>query len=181
MSERRADPRRTTEPRGDDPLGAAVWVRPFRDDDGPALRTLVGDVLAEFGLSSDPSGTDGDIEDVERHYRGAGGELWVVEDGHGRLVGSCGVWIDPADARVCELRKMYLQDDQRGRGLGRRLLDGALAHARAAGCGRMELETASAMDAAIGLYRSAGFVELTDAPRASRCDRRFALDLTGPA
>lgn len=179
MSIRRPDPRHAPadEPRAADPLGDAVWIRPFRSGDEGGVRALVRDVLAEFGLATDPSGTDSDLDDVEGDYRGRGGEFWVVEDGHGRVVGACGVWITPSDPAVCELRKMYLHPDRRGRGVGGALLRTALDHARRAGCRRMELETASSMTAAIALYQSIGFEEQPDAPRASRCDRRFGLDL----
>lgn len=176
MSIRRPDPRHVPadEPRADDPLGDAVWIRPFRSGDEAEVRALVRDVLGEFVPAT---GADAGLDDVERDYQGNGGEFWVVEDGHGRLVGACGVWITPSDPRVCELRKMVLHPDQRGRGLGSTLLQTALDHARRAGCTRMELETASSMTAAIGLYVAAGFVEQPDPPRAGRCDRRFGCDL----
>lgn len=177
MSIRRPDPRGQTHDRpGDaDPLASAVWIRPFRDDDAGAVRDLVLAVLAEFGLAADHAGTDADLADVPAHYQARGGEFWVVEDGHGRIAGTCGVWIDPRDPARAELRKMYLLPERRGRGLGRRLLDTALDHARRAGVARMELETASAMTAAIGLYQQAGFTAMEAVPDAPRCDRRFGI------
>ena len=47
--------------------------------------------------------------------------------------------------------------DARGHGLGRVLRDALLAHARAGGYARLELETFSALRAAAHLYRSVGF------------------------
>jgi hypothetical protein len=42
---------------------------------------------------------------------------------------------------------------------------------------RVELETASVLVEAIGLYTKAGFTQLPRSPDAQRCDKVFALDL----
>ena len=130
----------------------------------------------EFGLAPDHAGTDVDLSDVELHYLAPGGGFWVVEDGRGRIVGTCGLWLDPDAPARCELRKMYLLPDWRGRGLGGQLLETALGHARKVGRTRVELETNRAMTAAIGLYESRGFREI-EGETCARCDRRFALEI----
>lgn len=176
MTIRRRDPRGDIDPTKD-PLASAVWIRPSRDEDAPAIRALVADVLGEFDLELDPSGVDADLADLEAAYRTRGGEFWVVEDGRGRVVGTCGLWIDPDDAGRCELRKMYLDHSLRGMGMGRRLLAAALDHARRAGCRVVELETNGAMTAAIGLYESHGFRRVEGASCVERCDLKLALEL----
>ena len=57
----------------------------------------------------------------------------------------------------CNIHDLYLREEARGRGLGRRLMDSCEEHARALGCGRLTLEVAVENDAARGLYRSLGF------------------------
>lgn len=177
MTIRRPDPRVVAEAPAGDELADAVLIRPHRDEDTALIREIVVESLAEFGFEPDDSGMDVDLSDLGRHYRHHGGEFWVVEDGFGRVVGTCGVWPDPDDRTRCELRKMYLRPMARGGGLGRRLLETAIDHARRAGWVKMELETASAMHAAIGLYRSAGFVEVETSSCGGRCDRKFAIEL----
>ena len=82
-----------------------------------------------------------------------------------------------ADGRV-ELRKMYVRRERRGQGLGRRLLDRALAWARARGHARVELETATRLEEAVALYRKAGFVPRPGKPDTCRCDLAFELELS---
>lgn len=181
MSIHRRDPRADVDPTKD-PLASAVWIRPFREEDAGPVRDLVVRVLAEFDLALDPDGVDADLVDPHRSYRTRGGEFWVVEDGRGRVVGTCGLWIDPDDRGRAELRKMYLEPSLRGLGMGRRLLAAALDHARTAGCRVVELETNRAMTAAIALYESHGFrrVEADEGSAAGcgdRCELRYALDL----
>jgi [ribosomal protein S18]-alanine N-acetyltransferase len=68
----------------------------------------------------------------------------------------------------CELRRIGVIPSARGRGLGRDLLAAVIAHARAAGCVRVELEVAADNLAALALYRAAGFTVVGRRPRYYR-------------
>ncbi len=60
-------------------------------------------------------------------------------------------------SRVALLDDLVVRADQRGHGVGRRLLDAVISQARAKGCSRLTLLTDGANMAAQHLYRSAGF------------------------
>jgi len=136
---------------------------------------LVTAVLAEYGLRPDPAGTDADLADIERNYFTRGGDFVVLTDAAGAIVGSCG--LHPLADGTVELRKMYLARTLRGRGQGRRLLDWALARARALGFRRMTLETASALKEAIALYERHGFRRDPGGHPSGRCDLTFSREL----
>ena len=153
--------------------GAAI--RRATAADTAAARELVFAVLAEYGFTPEPQGTDADLADLEAGFLADGGLFDVAVDPDGRLAACCGMKV-LGDGRV-ELRKMYVRADRRGRGLGRRLLERALAWARARGFPRVELETASRLEEAIALYRKAGFVPRPGKPDTCRCDLAFALEL----
>ena len=55
---------------------------------------------------------------------------------------------------------MWVADAVRGLGIGRRLLEELERRAAAAGVPALRLETNRALQEAIGLYRSAGYVEV---------------------
>lgn len=59
-----------------------------------------------------------------------------------------------------ELKRMWVDSDSRGLGVGRRLLDDLEALARENGVRTLRLETNHVLAEAIGLYRSAGFSEV---------------------
>ena len=65
-----------------------------------------------------------------------------------------GLWYDTDD---CLLEDLYVADEARGTGLGRALLEAALARARERGCARVELDVNEKNEPALALYRSAGF------------------------
>ncbi|HEX4942970.1 MAG TPA: GNAT family N-acetyltransferase [Usitatibacteraceae bacterium] len=154
--------------------GAAI--RRATAADATAARELVFGVLAEYGLTPDPNDTDADLMDLDAHYLSRGGSFDVAIAPDGRLVACCG--LRPMAGGAVELRKMYARREARGQGIGRRLLDRALAVARASGSPRVELETASVLKEAIALYRKAGFVPRPGKPDTRRCDLAFTLDLS---
>ena len=131
--------------------------------------------MAEFGLSPDPSGIDGDLNDVESTCQKSGGIFEVVETPDGRVVGSTGLL--PIGLGVCEARKMYVLADFRGIGLGKLLIDRAIHHARTLGFRRIELETATVLEAAVRLDRKVGFRPATRDHVYDRCDLVMALVL----
>src|SRR5207247_11336495 len=62
--------------------------------------------------------------------------------------------------RDVELSHMYVRPERRGKGVGRALLEAALATAAELGYERVRLETVEELVEAITLYRSAGFVPI---------------------
>jgi len=136
---------------------------------------LVYAVLQEYQLKPDPESTDADLKDVERSYFERGGAFYVLEEKAGSIIGAYGLY--SIDKATCELRKMYVRRSFRGRGLGKLLLDDALAEARRMGFRKMTLETASVLKEAISLYKSYGFAEYEPEHLSSRCDQAFVLEL----
>lgn len=65
-----------------------------------------------------------------------------------------GVWWAAEDAL---LEDLFVLESARGSGLGRAMLERAVAEARERGCRRVELDVNDNNDAALGLYRSFGF------------------------
>ena len=143
--------------------------------DADALRALVFGILAEFGVRPGPAATDADLDDIEGRYLRAGGIFEVVTDSAGTIVASVGLL--PIDSDACELRKMYVAPALRGKGLGKFLLERAIAYARARGFSHLELETASVLKQAIRLYTAAGFRQVRKDGLASRCDQAWVLEL----
>lgn len=148
-------------------------LRPATNTDGNAVRTLVFEVLREYGLSPDPEGTNADLPKIEEHYR----DGWFsVLEVNGQIIGSVGLL--PLAETVMELRKMYLHRDWRGRGLGRLLLNQALDEARKRGTHRVVLGTARVLGEAVALYKQSGFRPSQERYPASRVDQAWELDLS---
>ena len=150
-------------------------LRSATNTDCEPVRNLVFTVLAEYGLKPDPACTDADLRDIEQSYFRRAGVFYVLEEEGGSIIGSYGLY--PVDSNTCELRKMYLHRDHRGKGLGRRLLEQALTEARRLDFKRITLETASVLKEAIRLYERYGFKPYTPAHLSRRCDQAYVLEL----
>jgi putative acetyltransferase len=152
----------------------SIKQRPATNYDCEAVRSLVFGILAEYGLSPDPAGTDSDLDDIEQNYVARGGVFDVLETSDGEIVGSVGLY--PMDAETVELRKMYLSPATRGRGLGQKLLREMIEKAKDLGYLRIYLETASILDQAVHIYEKAGFIPVAG-KHTSRCDQAYVLEL----
>jgi GNAT superfamily N-acetyltransferase len=72
---------------------------------------------------------------------------------------ACGA-VRMIDSDIAEVKRMYVHPAMRGRGLGRQLLAAIEAEARVLGATKIALETGPRQPEAIGLYASAGFVQI---------------------
>ncbi len=151
-----------------------VNIRNAVNLDSNEIKSLVFEVLTEYGLTPDPEETDKDLNNIEQMYGANGGYFGVVED-EGKIVATVAIFKISPD--TCELRKMYILPSQRGKGLGRKLMDFSLDKAKCLGFTRVVLETASPLKEAIGLYRRYGFTEYFPDHLSSRCDQAYELDL----
>jgi putative acetyltransferase len=61
---------------------------------------------------------------------------------------------------VCEMKRLFINPQQRGKGIGRILTNAVVQEAKRLGYKRMRLDTVPSMTSAIGLYRSLGFEEI---------------------
>jgi GNAT superfamily N-acetyltransferase len=80
--------------------------------------------------------------------------------------------------RPAEIRRMFVQERVRGRGFARVLLAALEASAAAAGADWMLLETGRPQVAALGLYRSSGYVDVE--PFGHYAGSELALNLGRP-
>lgn len=130
-------------------------IRDFRTGDEAVFRRLNEAWITQYfaleahdrELFDDPVGSIIDL----------GGTILILELG-GEAVGCCA--LIPVDETTLELAKMAVAAQQRGRGLGRLLLEAAIERARRAGKRRVVLETNSRLEPAVRLYRSLGFRDL---------------------
>ncbi|HET8607104.1 MAG TPA: GNAT family N-acetyltransferase [Gaiellaceae bacterium] len=95
-------------------------------------------------------------EDV-RELAPPGGGFVILRDEDGRAIG-CGGF-RRLEAGVCEVKRMYVAPEARGRGAGRLLLATIEAEAAAAGYRLARLDTAAPLLAARRLYAAAGWRE----------------------
>jgi ribosomal protein S18 acetylase RimI-like enzyme len=161
----------------------AIVIRPYHEPDRPVVRELT--VSAFEGVSIDQNidlrlgpvaGRDWrwrKSRDVDRDIDRIGSALGVAEDDQtGELVGYVTMQCDD-ETRIGWIHNLVVAEVMRGRGLGRRLIEHALDHFRAAGMTAAKIETLEQNAIGRHLYPSIGFVEVAR-------QIHYAMSLTDP-
>ena len=148
-------------------MTAGFIIRRARPEDHPAVARELAAYLSFIGDTLDADGLDHDIAHWQEEYDGESGVLLLVVDPSGEVVGTAAVRrLEPGTG---ELKRMWLRPACQGRGLGRQLMDRSLDEARRLGCRRLRLDSQTKLEAAVHIYRAAGFTEIlryNDNPRA---------------
>jgi ribosomal protein S18 acetylase RimI-like enzyme len=95
------------------------------------------------------------LSDPESHILAGGGKILFAVDGSDRALGTVALLHEGGG--VYELTKMAVDPAARGMGIGRRLMDAALATWRTLGGRELFLESSSRLAPALALYESVGF------------------------
>jgi putative acetyltransferase len=149
-----------------------IQIRSASNKDCERVKSLIYNVLQEYGLQPEPSGTDIDLNDIEENYINRGGIFELIEDENGNLLGTVGLY--PMNEKTVELRKMYFSKDLRGQGVGTQTLQRMIEKATELGFTRIYLETATPLKEAIHLYEKFGFKPTCEV-HSPRCDHAYEL------
>jgi len=121
----------------------------------------IGHARALFREYASRLGVDLSFQDFAREVAELPGEFapphgaLLLATCDGQLAGCVG--IRPFAEGACELKRLYVRHQYRGKGLGKRLATAAVERARECGYRRVRLDTLPWMQEAIAVYRSLGF------------------------
>ena len=158
-----------------------ISIRQIRPDDNETLAKVIRATLTEFGAARPGTVYYDSTTDALYELFRKKGSIYYVAEKDGSIVGGGGIY--PSDGLpedTCELVKMYLVPEARGRGIGKHIILKCLEAARQQGFQRVYLETMPELETAIGVYEKFGFRHL-DGPLGNTghfgCSRWMLLDL----
>jgi ribosomal protein S18 acetylase RimI-like enzyme len=122
-------------------------------DDLAAVRALITEYAHSLGVDLSFQDLDHELATLDTFY-----ELILVARSLDQPAGC--VALRRIDNAVCEMKRLYVRPQFRGRNLGRELAERIIGEARQRGYHRMRLDTLPTMTSAIPLYRSLGFIEI---------------------
>ncbi len=120
------------------------------------VRQFFRNYAAWLGVDLSFQGFADEVANLPGAYGAEDGRLFFAEV-DGRAAGCVGV--RRFSEGVCEMKRLYVDPEMRGLGLGRQLALAAIQAAKALGYRRVMLDTLPAMRIAVKLYRELGFTE----------------------
>src|SRR6186997_2669059 len=134
--------------------GADLVVEPADSNASVALqRAFFADIASRY-----PGWHPGSSQPVDARELEAPTGVWLVAYLDGRAVGCGG--LQALSEEVAEIRRIYLEEAARGRGIGRALLAELEEHARRLGYRSVRLTTGARQPEALALFQAAGYREV---------------------
>ena len=135
-----------------------VSIRPVQKDDDLKLGEVIRSCFKDYGATEEGTVfSDPVIDRLSWSFSKERSAYFVLEAGD-EVVGGAGFQpLKGGDPDVCELQKMYIRRDYRGKGWGRALLEKCLSAAALAGFRLCYLESLPELKDALRLYEAAGF------------------------
>ncbi|HET6227656.1 MAG TPA: GNAT family N-acetyltransferase [Bacteroidia bacterium] len=139
-----------------------ITIRKIRKEDNPAIENIIKQVLTEHGVNKPGTAYyDSSLQHMFEFYSVPKSIYFIAEENN-RIVGGGGIFpTDGLPADTCELVKMYLLPEMRGKGVGKSLIQTCLQFAKQAGYKRIYLETMNELSKAVKIYEKTGFELLT--------------------
>lgn len=120
-------------------------------------RMLFREYEAWLGLDLCFQGFEEELRSLPGKYAPPDGRLYLAYLGD---LAGC-IALRKIDDGVCEMKRLFLRDNARGKGLGNELITNLIDEARSIGYEKMRLDTYPAkMGKAVSLYASHGFSEI---------------------
>jgi putative acetyltransferase len=137
----------------DQPSGISICAERFDSADARRLIAALDASLSELYPPEQRFGSNLKAE----HLDDGRGRFFVARAGE-RAIG-CGA-VRLLDSATAEAKRMYVEPGYRGKGIGATVLAAIEGATRELGARRLVLETGVYQEAAISLYRSAGFTQI---------------------
>lgn len=156
-------------------------IRKIEPKDNLKIASVIRNIFEE--LDAPKVGTayaDPHLDTLFEVYQ-AKNEIYFIVEEDGIILGGCGIGnLMDAEFKICELQKMYLAKEARGKGIAKELMQKCLEFAKQVGYDKCYIETLPFMKDAQKLYVKSGFAYI-DAPLVSTghnaCDVFMIKDL----
>jgi putative acetyltransferase len=136
-----------------------VLIRPISPTDNAFIATIIRNALEEFGANK--PGTvyyDASTDNLFDLFTSHTGSAYFIAEENGIILGGAGIFpTEGLPLGTCELVKMYLSKDARGKGLGQKMISFSIQWAKENGYQQVYLETMPELKKAVHVYEQFGF------------------------
>lgn len=136
-------------------------IRSIQKDDNLKIAKIIRTVLEEHNITMHGTAYhDASLDCMFEYYTGKNLIYYVIIDSN-EVVGGAGIYpTQGLPQATCELVKMYILKNSRGKGYGKLLINKCIDFAKESGYKQVYLETMPELSSAIGMYENSGFTLL---------------------
>ncbi len=137
-------------------------IRTIQKEDNPFIAKIIRDTLTEFKANKPGTVFFDESTDRLSELFSVPKSMYYICMIDGRIVGGAGIYpTDGLPNDTCELVKMYILPDARGKGLGKALINTCVEFAQQQGYKKIYLETMPELARAVSVYEQLGFTSLS--------------------
>jgi N-acetylglutamate synthase-like GNAT family acetyltransferase len=131
-----------------------MTITKLKAPDIEPAKELVRKYVRSLNIDLSFQGIEKELEDFPAKYAEPDGTFLIAKDGD-RIIGCVG--LKRLDDGICEMKRLYVLDEYKGKGKGKELVSAIIEEAKVKSYKKMRLDTLEKMNAAQGLYLSFGF------------------------
>ena len=144
-------------------------------EDLASVLSIWWEFIANSPVNLDYQGNDAEFANLPGKYAAPKGCV-LLADHWGEIEGC--IAMREVNTEICEMKRLYVKPQARGRKLGRQLVERLIAEAQSAGYNEMRLDVQQESVSARGLYKALGFIpaeaiSFNPVPGASFLGRRL--------
>jgi putative acetyltransferase len=136
-----------------------MQIRFLQQSDNPVLAKIIRATLTEFGANH--QGTvyyDASTDALFELFQKSRAVYYVAENEDGQIIGGGGIFpTEGLPEDTCELVKMYLLPEARGKGIGKSIIEKCLQTAKDFGFVQIYIESMHELKQALKVYEKFGF------------------------
>ena len=121
-------------------------------------QSLFSKYAEDIGIDLSFQGFEQELQQLEKQYGPPEGALFLIYADSDQPIGCFA--LRKLQLEICELKRMFLEKNYRGKGIGRQMMENALIEARNLGYNKIRLDSIQSMKSAIALYEAFGFREI---------------------
>ena len=139
----------------------SILIREIQKRDILRIENIIRTVLEEHDITMPGTAYhDESLKNMYDFYTGPNRIYYVVLDDE-EMLGGAGIYpTEGLPDGTCELVKMYILKEARGKGIGKLLINKCIEFAKESGFTKIYLETMPELSKAIGMYENSGFTLL---------------------
>jgi N-acetylglutamate synthase-like GNAT family acetyltransferase len=98
-----------------------------------------------------------ELNSFPKKYAEPDGSFIIAKENE-NIIGCVG--LRKLDNKTCEMKRLFVNDNYKGKGIGKKLVEKVIAEAKIKNYGKMRLDTLDIMESALGIYYKSGFYEI---------------------